>query len=76
MLAHAYLAVLSTIECDRNPTPDDLIPLTCNEIHHLFNVLIAQPVSISHRLRWSLWRRRHQQRAKTSHYQRRTRPEP
>ncbi len=77
MLAHAYLAVLAATERERHPPPDGLIPLTCNEIHHLFNVLIARPISdFSHRLRWSLWRRQHQYRAKTSHYQRRARTEP
>jgi hypothetical protein len=52
-------------------------PLTCNEIHHLFNTLIVHPISSpGHRLRWSTWRRRHQHRAKTSHYQRRTATQP
>ena len=77
MRAYAFLAVLAASERGHNPAPDDLIPLTCNEIHHLFNVLIAQPISDTwYRLRWSIWRRRHQHRAKTSHYQRRTRTKP
>jgi SRSO17 transposase len=77
MLAYAFLAVLAASERGHHPAPDDLIPLTCNEIHHLFNVLIAQPISDTwYRLRWSIWRRRHQHRAKTSHYQQRTRTEP
>lgn len=55
------------------PAPDGLIPLTCNEIHHLFNVLIVTPIrDLYHRLRWSSRRRRHQHRAKVLHYQRRT----
>jgi hypothetical protein len=60
----------------QQPDTGRLIALTCNEIHHLFNVLIAQPVSdLWHRVRWSTWRR-HQHRARTSHYQRRTAAEP
>lgn len=77
MLAYAFLAVMVACEHHHNPAPDGLIPLTCNEIHHLFNVLIAQPISNAwHRQRWSLWRRQHQYRAKISHYQRRTGNKP
>jgi SRSO17 transposase len=77
MLAYAFLAVLAAVEHADQPPPDDLIPLTCNEIHHLFNILTTKPIgNLRHRLRWSTWRRRHQHRAKTSHYQRRTAPEP
>jgi hypothetical protein len=48
-----------------------LIPLTCNELQHLFAALVARPVDdLSHRLRWSTWRRRHQARARTCHYRR------
>ena len=73
MLAYAYLALLAATERALHHRPAGLILLTCNEIHHLFNILIVRPISsLSHRLRWSTWRRRHQHRAKTSHYQRRT----
>jgi hypothetical protein len=49
--------------------PPELIGVTCNEVQHLFAALLADPVSDrSHRLRWSVWRRRHQQRARTCHY--------
>lgn len=72
MLAYAFLAALAATERTTNPAPDGLISLTCHEIHHLFNVLIAKPTSdLWHRLHWSTWRRRHQHRARTSHYQRR-----
>ena len=72
MLAHAFLAVLAVIARAERPAPDGLIPLTRNEIHHLFNTLLAQPISdIRHRFRWSTWRRQHQHRAKTRHYRRR-----
>jgi hypothetical protein len=48
-----------------------LIPLTCNEIQHLFATLVAAPVADpGHRLRWSVWRRRHQARARARHYRR------
>lgn len=77
MLAYALLTALRAGERADNPPPDGLIPLTCNEIHHLLNVLIAQPIrDLWHRLRWSTWRRRHQHRAKTLHYQRRTADKP
>jgi hypothetical protein len=55
----------------RHPTPAGLIGLTCYELQHLFAALLAVPVSdYGHRLRWSAWRRRHQARARTCHYQR------
>ena len=74
MLAHAFLVVLAITERTKRPAPAGLISLTCNEIHHLFNTLITRPISdLRHRLTWSTWRRQHQHRAKTSHYQRRTR---
>ncbi|POX57519.1 hypothetical protein C3492_43090 [Streptomyces sp. Ru62] len=71
MLAHAFLTVVRADEQARDPTPDGLIPLTCNEIQHLFTALIVQPApEAAYRLRWSHWRRRHQARSQTSHYQR------
>ena len=77
LLAHAFLAVTTSLErrehapADDGAGPDGLIPLTCNEIQHLFTTLAAQPVlEIAHHLRWSTWRRRHQARACHSHYQR------
>jgi len=46
--------------------------LTCNEIRRLFTVLIIEPArALACPLAWSHWRRRHQHRAKISHYQRR-----
>ena len=70
MLAHAFLAVTAATERAR-PTLTGLISLTCNEIQHLFAVLVLQPVrDILHRLRWSAWRRRQQARARICHYQR------
>ncbi|MCH5677997.1 IS701 family transposase [Streptomyces gilvus] len=71
MLAHAFLTVIRADEHTRHPKPDGLIPLTCNEIQHLFTALIVRPArDAAHRLTWSHWRRRHQARSQTSHYAR------
>jgi hypothetical protein len=76
MIAHAILAALAAME---RPTPApaappaDLIALTRNEIRHLFSRLVLTPIrDVWHMLRCSTWRRRHQHRAKTSHYRHRT----
>jgi SRSO17 transposase len=71
MVAHALLAVIAAIEHAQRPAPDGLIALTCNEIRRLFTTYVIEPG----RARacpqaWSRWRRRHQHRARTSHYQR------
>ena len=74
MLAYAFLAVVAATERAENPTPQgsSLIALTCNEIKRLFNTYLAAPTrDLRHRLRWSIRRRRHQHRARTSHYRRR-----
>ena len=74
MLASAFLAVLAADDRTRQPPPGGMIPLTSSEIHHLLNVLPGQPApGIRHRLHWSAWRRRHQHRARISHYQKRAR---
>ena len=72
MLAHAFLSVMAATQPTPDSTPEDeLIPLTRNEIRRLFATLLGAPIrDISRRLRWSRWRRRHQARARTSHYQR------
>ncbi|MFD7713205.1 transposase [Streptomyces sp. NPDC059786] len=71
MLAHAFLAVLRTNEHDRHPAPDELIPLTCDEIRRMFITLVNRPVfDPLHRLGRSVWRRRRQARSRTSHYRR------
>lgn len=73
VLAHALLAVLTATTRAQSSTPDGLIPLTLNEISHLVDRLIIQPArQISHVLHWSLWRRRHQHRARACHYQRKS----
>ncbi|MFD8931463.1 IS701 family transposase [Streptomyces mirabilis] len=69
MLAHAFLAVVRADEHARRPAPEDLIPLTCNEVQRLFTTLVVRPVhDVDHRLGWSNWRRRHQARSQASHY--------
>jgi hypothetical protein len=72
MLAHAILTVIAARERHRSRLADQpLIPLTVEEIRHLFGKLIANTVhTIGHWLAWSQWRRQHQARAKTSHYRR------
>jgi hypothetical protein len=72
MLAHAVLTVIAARERAGQSAVEDLIPLTFNEIRHLFAALIANVVHpIGHLLAWSIWRRRHQARARASHYRRR-----
>ncbi|CCK24783.1 transposase [Streptomyces davaonensis JCM 4913] len=71
MLAHAFLAVAGADEHARHPGPADLVPLSCNEIQRLFITVAVQPLhDMAHRLGWSDWRRRHQERSRTSHYRR------
>jgi FOG: Transposase len=77
MVAHALLAVIAAREHAEQPAPDGLIALTCNEIRRLFVTLVIEPArthTCPHA--WSLWRRRHQHRARTSHYQRQEAAEP
>lgn len=71
MLAHALLAVLAATERTDRPGPTDMIALTCSEIRRLLTQLIVNPArALACPLLWSQWRRRHQHRARTSHYQR------
>jgi hypothetical protein len=71
MLAYAFLVVAAATEHARHPPPLGLIPLTCNEVQHLFAAVACRPAGDrGHRLRWSAWRRRHQARARACHYRR------
>jgi SRSO17 transposase len=71
MPALAFLAVLAAIDRGQ-PPPAGMISLTSSEIHHLLNVLTTRPApDPRHWLRWPAWRRAHQHRARTSHYQKR-----
>jgi SRSO17 transposase len=72
MLAHAFLAVATATERDIQPAPDGLITLTVNEFRRLFDaLLLVTHQTVASLLAWSQWRRRHQYRARQSHYQRR-----
>jgi hypothetical protein len=74
MLAAAFLTIAAAAEHASGPAPDGQIPLTRNEIARLLAALVIQPNrSPRHRLHWSAWRRRHQHRARTCHYQRQSR---
>lgn len=76
MLALAFLTMAALAE-HAQPPPPGLIPLTRNEIATLFASLITSPQhGARHRLRWSAWRRRHQHRAQTRHYQRQSELDP
>lgn len=71
MLAHAFLAVVRANEHNRHPSPDELIPLTCDEIQRLFITLAIQhAIDPVHRLGWSVWQRRNQARSQSSRYRR------
>src|SRR3954464_11657749 len=83
MLAHALLVVLAAGKHATGPPPPGLIPLTCNELQRLRppppgTGLPACPPAGSPNPApppadpeaWSSWRRRHQYRARTSHYRR------
>jgi SRSO17 transposase len=73
MLAAAALTIAAASEHAHGLRPSDQIPLTRNEIAHLLSGTTIRPArDDSHRMRWSRWRRRHQHRARTCHYQRQT----
>ena len=71
MIAHALLVVIAANEHADNAAPTDMIAPTCSEIRRLFTVRIVEPDRPRRCPRaWSDWRRRHQHRARISHYQR------
>jgi len=71
MLASAFLVVAAVTEHARQPAPPGAIELTCNEIAHLFAVVVLRPAADHrHWLRWSWWRRRHQACARACYYRR------
>lgn len=75
-LAMAALAILTICvaesrDCHVHHAQLTMIELTVNEIRRLVNAFLIEPaVDLIHRLHWSGWRRRHQHRAKRSHYTR------
>src|SRR4051812_30119152 len=71
MLAHALLVVLAAGEHAAGAPPPGLIPLTCNELQRLLLRRVLEPARCpTDPEAWSRWRRRHQYRARTSHYRR------
>jgi len=74
MLAHALLAVITAAERKHHPAYAGLIDLTCAEVRRLLTAALATlPASVdalAHAADWSRWRRGHQHRAKTCHYNR------
>jgi hypothetical protein len=71
MIVHALLAVIAAHEHSTQSALDGLIALTCSEIRRLFTIYVIEPSrTLACPVAWSLWRRRHQYRARTSHYQR------
>ena len=77
MLAAAFLTITAATERAPCPGTAGQIPLTRNEIAHLFAILIVKPARGAwHPLRWSGWRRCHQHRAQTCHYRRQTAQDP
>jgi len=72
MLAHAFLAVTTAGERAHTSTPAGLIQVTVNELRRLIDAILLGPTwTVTGLLRWSAWRRRHQSRARDSHYRRR-----
>jgi DDE superfamily endonuclease len=77
MVADAFLVVAAVTQRRGHPPPAGLVGVTCNEIQHLFAAMVAMPTGdVGNRLRWSGWRRRHQSRARTCHYQRQATQQP
>ncbi|TXR56531.1 IS701 family transposase [Quadrisphaera setariae] len=71
MAAHAVLAIatLTARARDRDVARrEGLIPLTCAEIRRLVVAAAHRVVEVAFIEAWSYWRRRHQDRARTSHY--------
>jgi hypothetical protein len=69
MLAVAVLTIAAA-ESARCPAPAGQIPLTRNGIAHMIsNLTSSRRHDARHRTHWSKWRRCHQHRARTCHYQ-------
>jgi SRSO17 transposase len=77
MLALAFLTIAAATQHDQLPPPGGLIPLTRNEIARLAATLTRPSAALTaHQLRWSIWRRHHQHRARTCHYTRQAMEDP
>lgn len=69
LLAHAFLVVATAHQRRVDHAPDTLITLTVNEFRRLFTALLLRPLhTAANIIGWSTWRRRHQARARSSHY--------
>jgi len=67
MLAHAFLAITAATAAATR-SGDELIPLTANEIRHLFTALLQRVLhEIRHVLNGST-RRRYKHQARAAHY--------
>ena len=72
--APAFLAAATTVSTE---SPDGLIAITVNELRRLFHALVIDPARrVADVIAWSIYRRRHQDQAKTSHYARQALNEP
>ena len=70
MIGHALLAVIAAETSTDHSEVLGMIALTCAEARRLYTTLIVEPArALACSLAWSRWRR-HQHRARTSHYQR------
>ncbi|WP_460808701.1 IS701 family transposase [Micromonospora zhanjiangensis] len=72
--AHAFLAAAAAAS---TTSPDNLIPITVNELRRLFHALIIEPTRrVADVITWSIYRRQHQAAAKISHYAQQALTEP
>jgi len=70
LLAYIYLAVAAAVNRDSQASQDTgLIPITIPELLRLLRDTVIPPPcrDLAHRQHWSLWRRRHQYRARQAH---------
>ncbi|WP_007513509.1 MULTISPECIES: hypothetical protein [Pseudofrankia] len=74
MIIYAFLAVTTATARQTEPAAG-LVPLTVNEVRHLFvELALRRPAAPdTFVLAWSWWRRRRQFTAQASHYRRRAR---
>jgi len=71
---HRPAAPLPTRPDQPPPSDPGLIPLTVAEVKRLFNLITRRHLPEHHHLRWSIWRRRHQARARWFHHRARLEP--
>ena len=73
LFAHAFLSVVWALEVKKGGRIDDeFVALSVPEVKHLLCLLLwGSPPTPSVVRAWSLWRRRHQARARRAHYRRR-----